>query len=494
MSMLCLTRRTLSCTFAGSGETCPLCPVAFEHGLSQHRLLVLLRTPLLIHIPPFNSAIMGRYPRTRGRREKSVDVEQSTNDLEEKIKMRASKLMPLDEQIKNLACQPGVTVALREHIAELRRRDPCLPSKTEREFPDAARLRNLLIRRWGPYDWEDKVVSAPKPDKTSGKGPADKHVAFEDSDSGSSHTLGHEPGPSTWVCSHRLQEMARERAEEEELKAAIIKSQAAMLKDEIASKQAGQELQHRPTLNALNNVLRVYPGEEDDIAAWSERIHLAILHLRGMKRAHVANETSRAHSINIRAAIAKQEAIPRRPLTDSEVLSVQQMWRAMNRPQHQVETTMKKAVQDFIKQFPEAGKFSPVQLANRPGMLPAIVKAIRKANDAELEKDKKELTASREASLEQIWKPTGAALFVRVPPGDEAEPRTPIHQTRSGALPPTPTAPKKAATKKMTPKKVSPKKVVPWKAVSSPAKPIGVKKSATPTTQRKSTRLSAKDH
>jgi hypothetical protein len=470
--------------------------MAFEHGLPQHRLLVLLGTSLLIHIPPFNSAIMGRYPRTRGRREKRAEVEQNIKDLDEALKMQELKLKwkPLDDEIKNLACQPGVTVALREHIAELRRRHACVPSKTEREFPDAARLRDLLIRRWGPDRWEDKVVSPPKPDKTNRKGPSDKHVAFEDSDSGSSHTLGHEPGPSTWVCSHRLQEMARERAEEE-VRAALIKKQAAnaMVKDEIASMQAGQALQHRPTISALHNVLRVYPGEEEDIAVWSGRIHLAILYLRGMKRAHVANETSRAHGINIRAAIAKQAATPRRQLTDSEVLSVQQMWRAMNRPQDQVDTTMKKAVQDFIKQFPEASKFSPVQLANRPGMLPAIVEAIRTANDAELENDKRELTASRTASLEQIWKPTGAALFVRAPPGDQAEPTTPVRQKGHGViLPPTPTAPKKAAPKKVTPKKAAPKKVAPKKP--SPAKPIGIKKSATPTTQQKSTRLSAKDH
>jgi hypothetical protein len=439
---------------------------------------------------------MPRYPRTRVRREKSVEVDQNIKDLQEDSNIQELKLKwkPLDDEIKNLACQPGVTVALREHIAGSTNPKPSLPSETKVKIEGAFRLRELLIRRWGPYRWEDKVVSPPKPDKTNHKGPPDKHVAFEDSDAGSSHTLDHEPGPSTWVCSHRLQEMARERAEEEEQRAALFKKLAAnaMVKDEIASMQAGQELQHRPTLNALYTVLSVYPGEEENIAAWSERIHRAILYLRGIKRAHVANETSRAHSKNIRAHIARQAARPRRPLTDSEVLSVQQIWRAMNRPRDQVDATMKTAVRDFIRQFSEGSKLSPVQLANGPGMLPAIVKAIRTANDAELENDKKELTASRTASLEQIWKPTGAARLIRVQPWDQSEPTTPIRQTGSGALPPTPTAPKKAAPKKATPKKVAPKKVAPKKP--PPAKPTGIKKSTTPTTQRKSTRLSAKDH
>jgi hypothetical protein len=116
--MLCLTQRTLSCTFAGSGATCPLCPMAFEHGLPQHRLLVLLGTSLLIHIPPFNSAIMGRYPRTRGRREKRAEVEQNIKDLDETLKMQELKLKwkPLDDEVKNLACQPGVTVAIRASL------------------------------------------------------------------------------------------------------------------------------------------------------------------------------------------------------------------------------------------------------------------------------------------------------------------------------------------------------------------------------------------
>ena len=131
-------------------------------------------------------------------------------------------------------------------------------------------------------------------------------------------------------------------------------------------------------------------------------------------------------------------------------------------------------------------------------MLPAIVKAIRKANDTELENDKQELTASRTASLEAVWKPTGAALLVRVQPETEAkqaEPTTPVRKTRSGDLPPIPAAPKKPTSKKPTPKKAAPKKPTPKKAApkkSSPAKPTGIKKTATPT--RRSARISAKDH
>ena len=167
----------------------------------------------------------------------------------------------------------------------------------------------------------------------------------------------------------------------------------------------------------------------------------------------------------------------------------------MQRRPDQNYESMRIAVLEFLEQFPGANKFSRAELAygRNWGMLRAIVKAIRKANDTELENDKQELTASRTAFLEAVWKPTGAALLVRVQPETEAkqaEPTTPVRKTRSGDLPPTPAAPKKAAPKKPTSKKPTPKKAAPKK--SSPAKPTGIKKTATST--RRSARISAKDH
>ena len=386
-----------------------------------------------------------------------------------------------DAEIKRLACKPGAVVALRDHIERSRNPKPSIPSKARIRINDAFALREALIKRWGPKSWEDHVVDRPKPDTTNGKGPAEKHVAFEDSDGGSSHTLGHEDVTS---------------------EVDIIKSAGYRVPNRSAARlQADEEERQRVrairTISAPRTVSQMYEGETE--AAYGAHLELMTVYLRKLKRAHnegfeaIKAEADR-HTVN--------GARPRdsRLLTDSEYLSVQQMWIAMQRRPDQNDESMRIAVLEFLEQFPGANKFSRAELAygrNR-GMLRAIVKAIRKANDTELENDKQELTASRTASLEAVWKPTGAALLVRVQPETEAkqaEPTTPVRKTRSGDLPPIPAAPKKPTSKKPTPKKAAPKKPTPKKAApkkSSPAKPTGIKKTATPT--RRSARISAKDH
>ena len=379
-----------------------------------------------------------------------------------------------DAEIKRLACQPGAVVALRDHIERSRNPKPSIPSKARIRINDAFALREALIKRWGPKSWEDHVVDRPKPDTTNGKGPAEKHVAFEDSDGGSSHTLGHEDVTS---------------------EVDIIKSAGYRVPNRSAARlQADEEERQRVrairTISAPRTVSQMYEGETE--AAYGARLELMTVYLRKLKRTH--DEGLEA----IKAQADRQIVNVARPrdsrlLTDSEYLSVQQMWRAIHRPRDQLDGPMRIAVRDFLGQFPVGRDLPPVQLAHDRRMLPAVVKAIRTANVAELKNDKQELTASRTASLEAVWKPTGAALLVRVQPetkAKQAEPTTPVRKTRSGDLPPTPAAPKKAAPKKPTSKKPTPKKAAPKK--SSPAKPTGIKKTATST--RRSARISAKDH
>jgi outer membrane biosynthesis protein TonB len=184
---------------------------------------------------------------------------------------------------------------------------------------------------------------------------------------------------------------------------------------------------------------------------------------------------------------------------------VQQMWRAMHRPQGtELSTYMRAAVRDFLEQFPEGITMSSSSLAIRYGMLPAIVKAIRTANDAKLENDKKETAAAEAASKKsgskepnkdyKIWKTTGSAVLITE--AKPAEPTTPVHQTRSGDIPPTPTAPKKPKSKKPEPKKKPDPKKKPEPKKPKSAKPTGIQKATPPTTPtggRKSARLIAND-
>ena len=408
-------------------------------------------------------------------------MKQHTKTLKEAHAMQQETTREeLDAEIKRLAYEPGVVVALRDHIERSRNPKP-IPSEARIMINDAIALNQALVKRWGPKGWENHVVDPPKPDTTNGKGPAEKHVAFEDSDGGSSHTLGHEDVTSEVD----IKKSAGYR---------VSGTSAAKLQ---ADEEDRQRLISIRTISALRTVSKMY--EEETEAAYGARLELMTVYLRKVKRAHDEGREA------IKAQADRQTVNGARPrdsraLTDSEYLSVRQMWRAMQRRPDQNDESMRIAVLEFLEQFPGANKFSPTELAHgrNRGMLRAIVKAIRKANDTELENDKQELTASRTASLEAVWKPTGAALLVRVQPetkAKQAEPTTPVRKTRSGDLPPIPAAPKKPTSKKPTPKKAAPKKPTPKKAApkkSSPAKPTGIKKTATPT--RRSARISAKDH
>lgn len=470
-------------------------------------------------------------PRTRRYREKRAEIKQRIESLEEVQPGRYAEVKELDDEIRRRCRQPGAINMLRFIMERERNPQPLPPDGITFRFNNAVRLREALTKRWGPDRWEAMIMGPP------GKGPTDKQVAFVDLDSDSSHTVDlEELASSGRVCGHRLHQMAHERAERKEKKAAELKkardlaSQKARslaeaqpifgtpgtitsrlsphssvairrgVSKKLAELQAKGELQHEPTNKALRDILRMYPGETE--VTHSKRLTLAIDSLR---RSKALQEATNATFTRMEAEGFAKEGRPshRRPLTDSEVLSVQQMWRVMHRPEEQVDPPMQAAVRDFLEQFPEGIKLPPVKLAHRPATLAAIVKAVRAANHAELENDKKELTASRQASLEKVWKPTGAALLIRVDPTPEAkkpEPTTPVHQTRSGALPPTPTTPKKAARKLASTMKAAPKIVTPTKAVPkkpSPSKPTGIKKAATPATpagQRRSTRISAKGH
>ena len=119
-------------------------------------------------------------------------MKQHTKTLKEAHAMQQETTREeLDAEIKRLAYEPGVVVALRDHIERSRNPKP-IPSEARIMINDAIALNQALVKRWGPKGWENHVVDPPKPDTTNGKGPAEKHVAFEDSDGGSSHTLGHE--------------------------------------------------------------------------------------------------------------------------------------------------------------------------------------------------------------------------------------------------------------------------------------------------------------
>jgi hypothetical protein len=267
-------------------------------------------------------------------------------------------------------------------------------------------------------------------------------------------------------------------------------AKAQWAREEIARLQSLDQLQHEPTVRALRIVLRAYPGETAH--EHSKRLDMAINYLRETKVAHESNP------VTLRQLERERAALIRPRLSAIETLSVQQMHRAMHRPQGiQLSAPMTEAVRDFLEQFPEGTDLSPEVLARREGMLPAIVAAIRTANDAELENDKKIAAVAEAASKKlaskgpvkghTVWKPTESAVLIIE--ATQPEPTTPVHQTRSGDVPSTPTAPKKPPPKKPTkkPAKKSTKKPTPTKKKPEPkapksAKPTGIQKATPPAT------------
>lgn len=279
-------------------------------------------------------------------------------------------------------------------------------------------------------------------------------------------------------------------------------AKAQWAREEIARLQALEQLQHEPTIRALRIVLRTYPGETAH--EHSKRLDMAINYLQETKVAHESNP------VTLRQMERERAALIRPRLSASETLSVQQMHRAMHRPQGtRLSAPMTEAVRDFLEQSPEGPDLSPEGLAHREGMLPAIVAAIRTPNDAELENDKKIAAAAEAASKKlaskgpvkghTVWKPTESAVLIIET--NQPEPTTPIHQTRSGDVPSTPTAPKKPPPKKPTKKpskkptkKPTPTKKKPEPKASKSAKPTGIQKAtppATPAGTRRSSRIIA---
>jgi outer membrane biosynthesis protein TonB len=491
-----------------------------------------------------------------------------------------SKMKKLDEEIHRLIKKPGAAAMLRNAVRYEKTRPPT-PTKTRVAIHNAALLKTALIHRWGDDKWEEMIGSSPKPGGSNDK---DKHIAFSDQDSDSSHTLTHEEAaalaepasndsifdraldlleassgrePFGYAMGERRRareraaelhkagiahpvfgapgvpgsansriERARERAREATFQAerkafalqqrkelaskqrksrlsphsSLAKSQWA--REEIARLQALDQLQHELTVRALRIVLRTYPGETAH--EHSKRLDMAISYLRETKVAYESNP------VTLRQMERERAALVRSRLSAIETLSVQQMHRAMHRPQGiQLSAPMTEAVRDFLEQFPEGTDLSPEVLARREGMLPAIVAAIRTANDAELENDKKIAAAAEAASKKlaskgpvkrhTVWKPTESAVLIIE--ATQPEPTTPVHQTRSGALPSTPTAPKKPPPKKPTkkPAKKSTEKPTPTKKKPEPkapksAKPTGIQKAtppATPAGMRKSSRIIA---
>jgi hypothetical protein len=445
--------------------------------------------------------------RSRISKQKHAQLQQQSKES----RTAQEKMKPLDDEIHRLIQQPGTAATLRRVIRHNKQQRPISTADTIR-IGNAALLKHALIQRWGVDKWEDMIVPSPKPGETNngkGKSPADKHVAFADgNDSDSSHTLDHE---HTVDPDHAFDHM------EAEYFGDLLKSPVPSPTKPIprpvrcgnhliegVRQDAEEKLKHEPTLRALGIVLRKYPGESEAVRL--QRVGLALDHLRRKKEL-----LDDAQTESIMVATAPRAKFPR--LTQVEVNSVQQIWRAMHRQQGtEISAAMRAAVRDFLEQFPEGITMSPASLAFRYGMLPAIVAAIRTANDAELESEKKEKPRcgtpfDRSISAPpkkpnndyKIWKPTGSAVLITE--AKPAEPTTPVHQTGSGANPPTPTAPKKPKSKKPEPKKKpQPKKKPALKKKPEPkkpksAKPTGIQKATPPTTPtggRKSTRLIAK--
>jgi len=196
--------------------------------------------------------------------------------------------------------------------------------------------------------------------------------------------------------------------------------------------------------------------------------------------------------------------------TPNEILSIDTMYRAMHREPQQdpLEAAMEKAVDDFLQEYPEAFDLTQVSISQRPSMLAALVEGIRTANGTLLAEEKAEVKAARdrveaydlarrqakaarkaaratarkarEVAESRASKSTRSApKSGAVSKAQQAEPTTPIRQTRSG-VPSTPAAPKKAAPNEAAPKK------------ASPAKPARVAAPTTPAAQRKSSRISAR--
>jgi hypothetical protein len=423
--------------------------------------------------------------------------------------------------------KPGALSTLQTITKHQRAPDPEDPEWKARG-ENAIALQKALTKRFGKDKWTDEMRGGPpKP----GDRPNGKYVGFalddddedsggDDDNSGSSHKLDREdkvkekqpifgskhatpPPRAIFAQCGAPMLMHRERQEAERAEyVAKVRSARAKVTD----------LVDEPTLDALNRVLIILPGEDD--AAYSKRIYQSVDYLRRLNKVNLrANndaiaavraeirrtEDLRAKKLEYERLKADRQGntvpsspIEPRPLKASQILSVQQMYRAMHRGAHiKLDAPMAAALKDYLEQFPESIGKSPAALARSKEMMPATIAACRKANDADLAASKKKF----EAGNGGVWKPTEAAILVRTSPKKEAikqeAPTTPTRQTRSGSVT-TPAAPKKPTTKKAT-----------------SSKPAGVKKAATPTkstktkapttptnpfAQRRSARISAKDH
>lgn len=478
-------------------------------------------------------------PRYKISKEKLLRIEQRAKAREEAQEAREKSFKGLDAEIKDLICQRGVFDTLRQCVKNKDEgvvRNPCAKATVV----GAIRLRKALIERFGEDHWEDFPMG-----RTRSKDAADRNVAIRESNSESSHTPDQEAPPATPTAPKMVPRHAptskrtyprgilkfkppTKTVHPEYGNPAITSlrhmkrptpAELARARDVFGTLPLAQQPSDAAVAKVVQDFLDSYSGGDDDGPI--DHLDELAAYLQSTRRAYVATAKAReereppaktaSKPVVIKATQPSWEEykaldFPDRAWlkspTPTEVLGMGSMFRAMHHgPQYSpLPAPMRKAVNDFLANYPGAMGLDEVDISYRPWMLAALVEAVRVANEAmledatvavkaswaKLEAEKVEskrarksarrakIDAYKQASSGKVLKPTTAAPESKTKiKQQQAEPNTPTRQTRYGT-PSTPAAPEKAS---------------PAKSTRTPA----LKIPTTPVAQRKSARISARD-
>lgn len=405
----------------------------------RDHLLIPLGTSFLIRTPPQKTAIMSapetRKQRPKLSRERILKLRQRAKELDEIHAAEAKKWAPVDAEIKALMHQPGVIGTYYRVINKNGFEDQvAVPSRAQATVDGVMRLRKALIERHGEYNWEFFVVMPEEPAKTrkvSKKSPAvDAEL----------HDLFNQPG--------------------------VFKLLKTCVKGSC-----------EPPDNPPSRMRAQIEG--------ALRLRKLLMQRWGDRWAEMIPNERRRQS---KSSTGKHVAF-----ADSDSDSVNDLVGAVSRGEEPTSSN----VRAILALHPEYGIFAS-NPSFRTRWAATLIKAVRKADEAKLAEVSKKTPPANDASkksasdkvagsrvAKSTTKATPKSNSSKAAPksmakAKQAEPTTLTRQIRSNDAPPTPAAPKKPA-----PKKAAATKSTRTQTPATPNTPVG---------QRKSARISARNH